>query len=168
MNAKTIKLTVIRVILGILILCNMAVIFALSAQNSKKSDQTSRDLGYAISESIGQKYEDKTVAEKRFFQDVFLPFFRKFAHAVEFGSLASLIFLFPLTFKGKLWVQYLIALGATLLYAISDEGHQHFTDGRQMAITDIGIDMLGAFVCTSVILGIVALIRYRRKRRAEA
>jgi VanZ family protein len=39
---------------------------------------------------------------------------------------------------------WLWALCLTLAYALTDEAHQMFTPGRHAALTDVGIDMLGA------------------------
>jgi VanZ family protein len=39
---------------------------------------------------------------------------------------------------------YILALGACLLYALSDEFHQSFVAGRSATLTDVGIDMLGS------------------------
>lgn len=166
MKQASVKLILLRVVLGFLILCNMGMIFYLSAQSSKKSGETSHKIGTAISESLGdKKFEDKTLEERRFFRDVILFRMRKFAHAAEFGSLATLIYCFLLTWDGRRWLQYLISLGATLLYAISDEVHQHFSDGRSMALMDVGIDMSGALFCASVVLLIVYIIKRRKKAR---
>ena len=42
--------------------------------------------------------------------------------------------------------RFTIALGLTLLYAISDEVHQSFVPGRHARWYDVGFDMIGAWV----------------------
>ena len=152
MNKKRTWLIVLRVILGLLILCNMAAIFLLSHQGAAKSDNTSRKLGYAITDSIGQPYQDKTIEQKQFFQNKVLPAFRDFAHMAEFGCLSALIYLFLLTWRGAILSKYFISMGCGVLYALSDEVHQYFVPGRTMELVDVALDSLGVLLFTSVVL----------------
>ena len=152
MNKKQAWLIILRVILGTLIVCNMAAIFLLSHQNGATSDSTSRELGYTITESIGQPYQDKTIEEKQFFQNKVLPAFRDFAHMAEFGCLGALIYLFLLTWREEIFPKYIISIACGILYAFSDELHQHFIPGRTMELVDIGLDSLGVVLFTSVVL----------------
>jgi VanZ family protein len=52
-----------------------------------------------------------------------------------------------------------LALGITLLYAISDEYHQTFVPGRNGTAVDVTVDMVGALLA--------ALIRWRVNRVPE-
>jgi VanZ family protein len=54
-----------------------------------------------------------------------------------------------------------VALGICLLYAISDEFHQTFTNGRRGRPLDVGIDVAGALTAA-------ALIARKRARRGVA
>jgi VanZ family protein len=76
---------------------------------------------------------------------------RKLAHAAEFAILGALL-LRALT---RPWTSF--ALG--VVYAISDEGHQHFVEGRQGSPRDVLIDAVG------VALGVIA---WRRLGPARA
>ena len=67
---------------------------------------------------------------------------RKLAHAAEFAILGALL----LRALSRPWTS--LALGVA--YAISDEGHQHFVEGRQASPRDVLIDAVG------VALGVVA------------
>ena len=67
---------------------------------------------------------------------------RKLAHTVEFAILGALL----LRALARPWTSF--ALGVA--YAISDEGHQHFVEGRQASARDVLIDAVG------VALGVVA------------
>ncbi|MBB4663729.1 VanZ family protein [Conexibacter arvalis] len=86
---------------------------------------------------------------------------RKFVHMVEFGLLWFL-WLRALGWRGHApWTAAAIAFG----YAISDEFHQSFVDGRQGSVRDVLIDSAG------VALAAVAWLRVRprlRRRRAVA
>ena len=54
-----------------------------------------------------------------------------------------------------------IALGLAALYAISDEVHQHFVEGRHAAALDVLIDATGALV------GVLAWRWLSRRREAR-
>jgi VanZ family protein len=73
---------------------------------------------------------------------------RKFAHAAEYAVLGALL-LRALGREPQ-------ALAAGIAYAISDEIHQYFVNGRHASPIDVGIDALG------VAIGIIVLQRVRR------
>lgn len=77
---------------------------------------------------------------------------RKLAHASVFGLLTLLWFraLGPVTRHALV-----AAVGIAFLYAISDEYHQTFVDGRHGSPIDIGVDSTG-------IAAAVLLVRSRR------
>jgi VanZ family protein len=76
---------------------------------------------------------------------------RKLAHTVEFAVLGVLL----LRALDQPWAAF--ALGVA--YAVSDEGHQHFVEGRHASPRDVVIDAFG------VALGILAWRRLERRRR---
>ena len=73
---------------------------------------------------------------------------RKLAHATEYAVLGALL----LRALGR----GLPAFAAGVLYAASDELHQHFVPGRRASPIDLGIDTLG------VLIGILVLVHLRR------
>ena len=77
---------------------------------------------------------------------------RKIAHMGEFSILA---FLFWLVIKRKKFGQALIFLMVffcALDYAILDEIHQLFVRGRSGNIFDVGIDVMGIVLMTTILL----------------
>jgi VanZ family protein len=60
---------------------------------------------------------------------------RKLAHAAEYAVLGALL-MRAVGREGPAW-----ALG--VLYAVTDEVHQHFVSGRQAAPLDVAVDALG-------------------------
>ena len=187
-----------RILLGVLIVCNMAAVFVFSSQNSTKSAALSQKLTISVVEWISKfKKEETTFApeetvsepeettpepeettpEQEKPQDPFENLtneqiaivkkshtpIRKLAHMLEFGTLATLVFLFLLTWPGKLLWRYAVSLGFTLVYAATDELHQLFSEGRGARLSDVFIDFAGAFIlCTSAMI-IVMLVRRTRK-----
>ena len=70
-----------------------------------------------------------------------------FAHAVEFGVLALLVYrllrYYRVTATPHLWSAVLLL---TIGYALTDELHQSFVPGRVPSWEDIGFDSLGALI----------------------
>lgn len=221
-----------RILLGILIVCNMAMVFLFSSQNATQSAAISEKVAAGVVEMLPlkptekqEKKEDKEVTTTRpkknnsnssnkkpsvepsqeetaapsveetapvvmtpevtapvddtnskdsaekltaeqlaLLQKMHTPI-RKLAHMLEFGLLATLCFLFLLTWRGKLLWRYAVALGVALVYAAADEFHQLFRDGRGGLLSDVLIDFLGAFIACTVALGIVVLIRQIKKSK---
>jgi VanZ family protein len=88
---------------------------------------------------------------------------RKAAHLTEFAILAWLWWRAlrrPTRYDSKPWSWRIAgcALGAVVLYAISDELHQYFVANRTASVRDVGIDTLGG------IAGLGLLRMFYRKR----
>ena len=78
---------------------------------------------------------------------------RKAAHMTEYAILGALLL--------RATRRPGIALGLAALYAISDEVHQHFVEGRHAAALDVLIDATGALV------GVLAWRWLSRRREAR-
>ena len=160
---KSIRLYLLRVILGLLILANMVVIFAFSAQNGAESSQTSGKVTETVVQVVIKDFDKLPPVQQDDIVQQYHPPMRKIAHMAEFCTLGSLIFLFLLTWKGKILPRLLIALGATFLYACSDELHQMLSENRGAQFKDVLIDLSGAVIgCTAILLVILLIRVYRR------
>jgi VanZ family protein len=76
---------------------------------------------------------------------------RKTAHLTEFAILAWLWWRAlrrPTRHDSNPWSWRIAgyALGAVILYAISDESHQYFVANRTASVRDVGIDTLGGMI----------------------
>jgi len=75
-------------------------------------------------------------------------FLRKLVHILEYAVLTLLLFRalkeYQLTKKRIL----ILAIALAVLYALSDEYHQTFIQGRIGALSDVFIDSLGVFLVT--------------------
>lgn len=180
-----------RILLGILIVCNMAVIFMFSAQSRSQSSALSTKITTAIvrifskdntnqSANENKNDTDKNAAttnnknensgstltkEQQALVNKSHTPIRKLAHMLEFGSLATLSLLFLITWPGKLWWRYLVALGFTLIYAGTDEFHQLFIDGRGPQLSDVLVDFWGALIACTIALIIIAMVRQVQKMK---
>ena len=230
------QMLALRILLGILIVCNMAVIFLLSSQTSAQSSALSKKITAAIVRILPEDYvekllnnnrndgnktetsttqkpntekpkettpeetkpqetkpegtkpeettpkettpeetppEETTPSKEQKPQNPKEPLtkeqealarkshtpIRKLAHMLEFGALATLAFLFLVTWRGNLLWRYAASLGFAFLYAATDEFHQQFSKGRGALFSDVIIDFYGALIACTVALIVVIVVR---------
>ena len=165
MNKEKICLLSVRVILAVLILVNLFFIFRFSLQNATESSATSGQVSGVVADIVVDDYDKKDDAEKKTIRNQIDPVVRKIAHMSEFGLLGTLVFLLMLTWRWSLWLQYLIALGATLLTACIDELLQNFSDGRAMQFTDVLADLLGGVISCTLILAALVIVRSIKRKK---
>lgn len=160
---------VLCVVLGLAIIANMVMIFIFSTENREDSGDRSQNVTQIVVETIVKDYETMSPPEQEAKVEEFHPLIRKLAHFCEFGLLGVLTAAFVNALgKGRKWLWWVIPMGFCLLYAISDEVHQMFTE-RGPAVTDVLIDFGGSIVgiCGINLLLILAahLIRKRKEKR---
>lgn len=116
-----------------LVLAVMIFIFLMSSANAETSSDISNSLLMRIIELTGL--------------DISSHFIRKAAHFSEFAALSFLLSnaVFA-TFNTK--KATLIAFPLACLYAVTDELHQLFSDGRACSVKDMLIDSSGALLGT--------------------
>ncbi len=166
MTKKEKQVLFLRILLGVLIVCNMAVIFLFSSQSGRKSAAVSEKVTDAVAGTVTKDYDDMSASEQKAIVGKWHTPIRKLAHMAEFGSLGALTFLFLLTWCGKILWRYAASLGFALVYAATDELHQLFRDGRGARLSDVFIDFVGTFIACTILLAIVIFIR--RKKRLVA
>lgn len=157
------RILFLRVLLGVLILLNMAFIFRFSSENGQVSTETSGKVAHAVAEATVRDFDRKPQEEQTEIVNHLQFPVRKLAHMTEFATLGGLIFLLLLTWRGKVLLRYGGAILAAALYALSDEFHQNFSAGRGPQLTDVLIDASGALLACSLILLVWFLVRLRAK-----
>ncbi len=85
---------------------------------------------------------------------------RKTAHVMEYLVLGMLLFNGFIR-DGQIRRTFGFSAGTGILYAITDEVHQHFVPGRAMRAFDVLIDTIGVFLGIMLVYGI-----YKRKNKA--
>ena len=156
------KLLIYRIVLLCLILSLMVFIFIYSAQPS----DTSHDASAGIATGIVDKVAPGVSENYEVFETIHL-WIRKLFHVAEFALLSFFATLFISTFKMKQWHHALIAIGFSILYAISDEMHQYFVPGRGAALLDVGIDSIGAILGWAFALLTLSLYGHIQKKRKQ-
>ena len=140
-----------KIISTILLIIWMVVIFLFSNEDAtisqSKSDVIAKTTINTVSNITGKNYTNKEkndfVVNSRFI-------IRKTAHFILYFVLGVLVYI---TFKSyninKNIVLYSILL--CFIYAISDEFHQIFRNGRTFKVIDIAIDTMASSVSSSLI-----------------
>ncbi len=158
------KLFWVRLLLGLLILANLAVIHRFSSKDGSASYHTSYKVTASVSQTVIKDFAQKDKVEQDTLIEDLRAVVANLAHMVEFGSLAALWLLFLHTWKGALWLKSLGAVGISALFAFLDEGYQGTVSGRDAGMKDIGYDVLGALLGCGVILLLLWLLRIYQNR----
>lgn len=139
------KPTKIKAIISwVLVFICMAIIFILSAQ---KGDD-SQSLSDSIIIIFGLQFSSD--------------FIRTCAHFLEYAGLCVLIFNALYQSLGSFKPVLSVVISA--IYAVSDEIHQLFVEGRACQITDIIIDTAGATMGIAVLSTIIFVYRKTKRR----
>lgn len=140
----------------------MGLIFYFSAQPGSVS--------YKVSEAVTQTVQaghKESVLPQWFSKDGIHANIRKWAHICIYCalgiSMAATVHLW--TKKISLWQQTLLAAALCMLYAVSDELHQHFVPGRTMLLSDVGVDALGFLSCIAG--AFLAIWLWQKAKRKE-
>ena len=137
------KIKRIRLIIyGFFAAAIMTFIFVMSAMPAQESSNLS---GSITSFVIKVLYPDYTVLPAEEMAKIYSfteYLIRKCAHFSEYAALGVFLAMF---FRELLFRRYSFAAFITaVLYALSDEWHQSFINGRGSAVTDVIIDSAGA------------------------
>lgn len=147
----------------LLVFATMLIIYNFSEQNADKSAQTS---GGVVKDVL-----DVVMPEEEITEEVIKKYqtpFRKLAHFGIFMLLGfSLANAYRFTINMKSMYVYLISWGTTILYAIFDELHQGYIEGRGPQLKDVIIDSFGGLIgiCSFALMIYVFNKFYNKKIR---
>jgi len=159
------KIAYLRFILWAAVILWMVLIFSLSAQPASESSSLSGQTIRKVAEftipnfnNISHKQQTSIIADLQHIA-------RKTAHTLIYLVLGVLCLsaLFQYTLKIKIRLTCAIAICAG--YAITDELHQLFVEGRSAQVSDVIIDSCGAMI--GIILVMLMVIIYRRHYSLE-
>ena len=133
----------------------IGAIFIFSHQNAEKSTETSDVI---VNKIVNEKTYDpscgKPIETLKKETEVIV---RKTAHFTLYTLLGFFAFmtLYNSNKLHKNYILFIISIVFCIIYAISDEVHQYFMDGRACKITDVLIDSAGS--CTGIALAFLTL-----------
>lgn len=142
----------IKQVIGLLlIIIWMVIIFLFSNQQGNASSVTSNKVTKEIIEVLPSTKHLEENQKNEIVKKV-NPIMRKIAHYTIYlvGGILIMFFISTIVQSEKRGVLFSVLIG--IVYAITDEIHQMFMDGRTAKITDVFIDTLG------VITGILLLL----------
>ncbi|MGL5352195.1 MAG: VanZ family protein [Clostridium sp.] len=129
--------------------------------SSNINGNSSLDKGNIDNSKVEEKSQ-KVISEN---MKKFNGFIRKSAHAFEYFVLAILVLVALSTFRTSTRENIILALFIVLLYAVGDEYHQLFVDGRAGRVVDIVIDFTGGIIgVLTYFLGKIICKIFNRKK----
>ncbi len=135
----------------------MILIFCLSAQKAENSLQTSGGFAEFLASMVHDDFESlsETVKIKILGDCQFIV--RKMAHFSVYAMLGVLSLIACRNSKFKLYG--IISAAICLMYAISDEIHQYFVEGRSCELRDVMIDFSGALTGIAAVMLIIVMLK---------
>ncbi len=124
------------------------MIFNFSSKKGNNSYEQSEVITKKV-ENIVTQITDKEPSNTTF-ENVHY-FIRKQGHFIEFAVLGILVFLLVRCYDFSLKKSLIIALSFVLFYAVTDEIHQLFVEGRTGRITDVFIDFFGSIIGVGIV-----------------
>ena len=154
----------INVVFCLLLIIWMAFIFIMSMQPAEQSSQLSGGIVTKLIAALFNNFNSLTLQQQGEITNVVTFVVRKTAHFSEYfilGIFASLAIKIYESKKHKL--KFLFVFLFCVLYAVSDEVHQHFVPGRACRLLDVFIDATG--ILTALILMLI-ITHYLKKHKS--
>ena len=152
-----------------------ALIFNMSAQQASDSASLSLGLAQQLLSIFVPGYDQMSAADQLYWRKVLDHPLRKAAHFTEYAVLGALMLNLVLqaarTWRGEggglrvTRATFIVAWLLASLYAVTDELHQMFVDGRAGMVSDVLLDSCG--VLTGAAILALALTLAQRGRRAK-
>lgn len=166
MNHKNIGINILRLILVVSIVCWMMVIFGFSSADGETSQSTSDIITEIIVENIYEDYSGMSMEKQQEIWDNISFVVRKTGHFGEYAILAILVTILLLTYKSFRKNKKLLAIAVIvcIVYAVTDELHQGFVEGRSPKAMDVCIDSVGA-LCGTILVVVISCIANLREQK---
>lgn len=151
----------------LIILC-MGIIFWFSHQTAPQSSKLSKEVTVKVIQTISEIGKIPVSMQNQLIQSKH-HLMRKLAHMTIYGVLGLLVYIafWGIYHRGK-WLSVVGTLGVCLIYAISDEWHQYFVSGRSAQVSDVMIDVLGAFIGVILVRLVYACLRLGKRRESKS
>lgn len=148
-----------------LLLAVMTAVFCFSAQPAEESQEMSDGFLYKIVSVFYPKIKTVSPEQREEIMKMFSSPIRKLAHFSIFGLMGVFSLLSAISYKKpKFDMRCLAAWIICVLYAVSDEIHQHFVIGRSCEIRDMLIDSFGALLGVFIMTWICIIVNRRAER----
>ncbi|MBQ6263332.1 MAG: VanZ family protein [Clostridia bacterium] len=143
----------------------MAFIFIMSSHTADESTNESRGIDSIIGRILWRDFDEWSPSDRLDFVTKIDGTVRTLGHFIEFAVLGSLIHLTLRAWDVKSKIALPASFGGGVFYALTDEFHQMFVDGRAAQIGDLLVDSAGvAFGCLIVWIILTAAASRRAKK----
>lgn len=159
------KKTIVRVLLLLMLLAELAVIFKLSNEPASQSDAT----GVTFTEQLlawNSDFLSLPQAERDARVQALQKGIRTLAHFAEYTLLGLTAAALALTMEKRLRGTA-IAVLLCVLWAVSDEVHQSFIPGRSCQVSDVAVDSAGILLGACAVRAVFQLVQTVRKKRKD-
>lgn len=154
-----------RILSVVLLVLWMGFIFYMSAQPAEVSSQMSGEVIEIVAEKFYPNFEALSELQKAELVESYQFIVRKALHIVGFAILGFFAFLSFISYtKLRFFTRIFLATAVSIIYAASDEFHQHFVSGRNCELRDLLLDaagILGAIILCTLFVKIIG--PWRRK-----
>ena len=157
----------LKVALWSAVLIWAAWIFFLSAQTASESKSLSGQTIRIVAKMVIPEFEQLPQELQASIVSSWQHIARKTAHALLYFGLGILCMTALLQHSLEMKLRIAIALGISIGYAIADEMHQLFVDGRGAQFSDICIDAGGALMGVLLVVMVQGLWGRRSGNRGE-
>ncbi len=160
----------VAIALAVAVLITMIIIYSFSAESKEESGSRGTGIVTLLVKIFYPDYDSYEYLEKQKIVRGLNHIVRKFAHFAEFGLLGFLAAALLLHLRRRYdrihwWMTWVFPAVFCLIYAISDEVHQIFSN-RGPAVKDVLIDFAGA-VTGIVLIQIIELIQNAIRKKAS-
>ncbi|GKX31753.1 teicoplanin resistance protein VanZ [Vallitalea longa] len=155
MNIK--KIIVIIVILALMVGINL-----FSSQTATESDRVSSKIAKTVVTKLGIITEEQAQDDSHPIIEQADHIIRKAAHFSIYFFLAFILYIFFYWQMKNPWKAFFIAWIIAIVYAMFDEYHQTFVNGRSGEIRDVIIDSSGA-LCGILVCKVIMLFINKKK-----
>lgn len=152
-----------RIIFLILIIINCITIFYFSNQVADVSSSSSGRVVKFIANILPNLKNMPEEEKEQICSEVLQPIVRKTAHFSIYTLLGFFIMNFITTFKTSIYKKVMFSQIFGSLYAISDEIHQLYIQGRSCEFRDVCIDSLGVFTGIVIAITIIKICKKLKK-----
>ena len=160
------KFNIKRILPWVAVFLWMAVIYFFSAQTGEMSGDTSGSITRWLIEHIYIGFKDLAIEQQDEIMAIVHTLLRKGAHFTEYALLAILVSNAIRVYKPKILLKWLIPIGFSAVYAVTDEIHQYFVPERACRLFDVFIDTSGAAFGTIVFI-VISYIIYKTKTKQK-
>ena len=156
------RVNIYRIIFLIASIMMALIIFMFSNQDGDESKTTSKGFTKEVVD-VAPPTKNLEEEKKQELVEDMQPTIRKMAHFTIYTLFGIFLFNFFRTFTWTAKKQIALTLIIGAIYAISDEIHQFFSDGRSPLIKDVIIDSFGVLFGITIVFGMTKLIKKRKR-----